>query len=39
MEGGACVLTVLNSSDDPFYNLAFEEYVYQNFREDDVFLL
>ena len=33
------MLTVLNSSNDPFYNLAFEEYVYQNFREDDVFLL
>ena len=33
------MLTVLNSSSDPFYNLAFEEYVYQNYREDDVFLL
>ena len=33
------MLTVLNSSNDPFYNLAFEEYVYQNFCGDDVFLL
>lgn len=33
------MLTVLNSSHDPFYNQAFEEYVYQTFLEDDVFLL
>lgn len=33
------MLTVLNSSHDPFYNQAFEEYVFLNFRDDDVFLL
>ncbi|MEI3103265.1 MAG: lipoate--protein ligase family protein [Oscillospiraceae bacterium] len=33
------MLTVLNSSHDPFYNQAFEEYVYQTFLDDDVFLL
>ena len=33
------MLTVINPSHDPFYNQAFEEYVYQTFLEDDVFLL
>ena len=33
------VLTVLNRSHDPFYNQAFEEYVFQAFPSDDVFLL
>jgi lipoate-protein ligase A len=33
------MLTVVNSSHDPFYNQAFEEYVFLNFREGDVFLL
>lgn len=33
------MLTVINSSHDPFYNQAFEEYVYQTFQEDDIFLL
>ena len=33
------MLTVQNFSHDPFYNQAFEEYVFQTFREDDVFLL
>ena len=33
------MLTILNQSTDPFYNLAFEEFVFQTFREDDVFLL
>lgn len=33
------MLTVLNQSTDPFYNLAFEEFVFQTLREDDVFLL
>ena len=31
--------TVRNVSNDPFYNQAFEEYVYETFRDDDVFLL
>ena len=33
------MLTVLNSSHDPFYNQAFEEYVYQTYLDDDIFLL
>lgn len=33
------MLTVTNFSHDPFYNQAFEEFVYQTFLEDDVFLL
>ena len=33
------MLTVQNLSHDPFYNQAFEEFVFQTFREDDVFLL
>ena len=33
------MLTVRNVSNNPFYNLAFEEYVYETFRDDDVFLL
>ena len=33
------MLTVQNLSHDPFYNQAFEEYVFQTFQDDDVFLL
>ena len=33
------MLTVRNVSNDPFYNQAFEEYAYETFRDDDVFLL
>lgn len=33
------MLTVENCSHDPFYNQAFEEFVFQNVRDDDVFLL
>ena len=33
------MLTVLNSSHDPFYNQAFEEYVFEHFREGEIFLL
>ena len=33
------MLTVTNLSHDPFYNQAFEEYVYQTFLDDDIFLL
>lgn len=33
------MLTVLNFSHGPFYNQAFEEFVFQTFRDDDVFLL
>ena len=33
------MLTVRNVSNDPFYNQAFEEYEYETFRDDDVFLL
>lgn len=33
------VLNVQNSSHDPFYNQAFEEFVFQSFLEDDVFFL
>lgn len=33
------MLTVQNASRDPFYNQAFEEYVYQTYLGDDIFLL
>lgn len=33
------MLTVHNRSHDPFYNQAFEEYVYQAFPEEDLFFL
>ena len=33
------MLTVRNLSHDPFYNQAFEEFVFQTFQDDDVFLL
>lgn len=33
------MLTVRNVSHDPFYNQAFEEYVYQTYLDDDIFLL
>ena len=33
------MLTVENFSHDPFYNQAFEEYIYQTFPEDDIFFL
>lgn len=33
------MLTVQNASRDPFYNRAFEEYVYQTYLDDDIFLL
>lgn len=33
------MLTIINNSTDPFYNLAFEEFVFQNFKQDDIFLL
>ena len=33
------MLTVLTHSHDPFYNQAFEEFVFETFRDDDVFLL
>ncbi|MBP3509993.1 lipoate--protein ligase [Oscillibacter sp.] len=33
------MLTVLAHSHDPFYNQAFEEFVFQSFQDDDVFLL
>lgn len=33
------MLTVQNFSHDPFYNQAFEEYIFQTFQDDDVFLL
>lgn len=33
------MLTVQNASRDPFYNRAFEEYVYQTYLDDDTFLL
>ena len=33
------MLTVLTHSHDSFYNQAFEEFVFETFREDDVFLL
>ena len=33
------MLTVQNVSHDPFYNQAFEEYVYQTYLGDDISLL
>ncbi|MBU5434270.1 lipoate--protein ligase [Pseudoflavonifractor sp. MSJ-37] len=33
------MLTIQNVSHDPFYNQAFEEFVFQTFTDDDVFLL
>lgn len=33
------MLTVRNVSRDPFYNQAFEEYIYQTYLDDDIFLL
>lgn len=33
------MITVRNFSHDPFYNQAFEEYIYQTFLDDDIFLL
>ena len=33
------MLTVLTRTHDPFYNQAFEEFVFETFRDDDVFLL
>lgn len=33
------MLTVRNVSHDPFYNQAFEEYIYQTFPENDIFFL
>ena len=31
--------TIVNDSHDPFYNQAFEEYVFRSFPEEDVFFL
>ena len=36
---GLRMLTFINESTDPFYNQAFEEFVFENFAEDDVFYL
>ena len=36
---GLRMLTFINESTDPFYNQAFEEFVFENFPEDDVFYL
>lgn len=33
------MITFLNHSTDPYYNLAFEEHVFRTFREEDVFLV
>lgn len=33
------MLTVYNSSKDPFYNLALEEYIFMRYQEDDIFYL
>ena len=33
------MLTVQNLSHDPFYNQALEEYIYQTYQDDDIFLL
>lgn len=33
------MITFLNDSTDPWYNLAFEEYIFRTVRETDVFLL
>lgn len=36
---GSRMLTFINESTDPFYNQAFEEFVFENYPEDDVFYL
>ena len=36
---GSRMRTFINESTDPFYNQAFEEFVFENFAEDDVFYL
>ena len=33
------MLTVCNFCKDPFYNQAFEEFIFQTFLEDDIFFL
>ena len=33
------MITVLNAETNPFYNQAFEEYVYGHFPEEEIFLL
>ena len=33
------MLTALTHTHDPFYNQAFEEFVFENFRDQDIFLL
>lgn len=33
------MITVYNRSHDPFYNLAFEEYIFEHIQDEDVFLL
>lgn len=33
------MLTIRNASRDPFYNQAFEEYIFQTFLDDDIFLI
>ena len=38
-ERGSRMLTFINESTDPFYNQAFEEFVFENYAEDDVFYL
>ena len=38
-ERGLRMLTFINESTDPFYNQAFEEFVFENYAGDDVFYL
>ena len=38
-ERGSRMLTFINESTDPFYNQAFEEFVFENYAGDDVFYL
>ena len=33
------MITFINQSADPYYNLAFEEYIFRTVREEDVFLV
>lgn len=33
------MITILNDSVDPYFNLAFEEHIFSNYRDNDVFLL
>ena len=33
------MITFINRSTDPYYNLAFEEYIFRTFREEDIFLV